>query len=88
MDFPILVRRCIYIESAPRAYNSPSTHSHPACCQAIEDDDGDMTKIIDWHVYVLFGHIENFCIDSQSEWPAYLIVSTVDILPVQKHKNN
>ena len=47
-----------------------------------------MTKIIDWHVHVLFGHIENFCIDSQSEWPAYLIVSTVDISPVQKHKNN
>ena len=46
-----------------------------------------MTKIIDWHVHVLFGHIENFWIDSQSEWPAYLIVSTVDISPVQKHKN-
>ena len=68
-----------------RASNRPSTHSHPACCQ---DSDVDIeNNIVNWYAH---GHVENYwCIASPNDQHIIgLIGSPVDILPVQKHKNN
>ena len=58
----------------------PSTHSHPACCQ---DGDGD-SENDNWYVH---GHIENFWGIASSD-DQHIIGSPLEILPVQKHKNN
>ena len=58
----------------------PSTHSHPACCQ---DGDGD-NENDNWYVH---GHIENFW-GIASPDDQHIIGSPLEILPVQKHKNN
>ena len=59
----------------------PSTHSHPACCQ---DGDGD-SENDNWYVH---GHIENFWGIASPDDQHIIIGSPLDILPVQKHKNN
>ena len=53
------------------------------------DGDGDSENDNDTYVCLLFSHVENFwSITSPNDIYVQNIVSIVDILPVQKHKNN